>query len=424
MSRGALLDRLESMDNKSIDDKVIVIGGGLAGLAAAATAARDGAKVTLLEAQARLGGRARTDQIEGFALLRGPHALYGGGPGERVLEGLGVKPAGRTPSSRHHRLLRGGRLVPPPYAIGGWREMGALRVLFRILREQPERHLDRSAAEWVNTVSPRGPARDLLTALVRTAGYTSALEELPAPIAIDQAKRAIRPGVRYLDGGWRPMIDALAATARQAGAVLRCHAKVQALLEAGGVRLADGEELPARRVVIAGLGPGAAARLLETAGGAPPVREPRPIEAACLDVALTRLPRPDQRFVMGVDEPVFLTEATRAARDSAPPGGAVVHVARYLRDAEDRADRTKLEELLELAQPGWRDLLVHARYLPRMTVVEHLGQRPAIDATGLPHVLLAGDWIGNAGWLSDASLASGAAAGTRAAAEVRQLRPL
>ena len=37
---------------------VVVIGGGLAGLTAAATAARAGARVTVLEARAGLGGRA------------------------------------------------------------------------------------------------------------------------------------------------------------------------------------------------------------------------------------------------------------------------------------------------------------------------------------------------------------------------------
>jgi len=97
--------------------------------------------------------------------------------------------------------------------------------------------------------------------------------------------------VRYLDGGWQPMVDALADTARQAGAVVRCHAKLQELLESGGVWLADVKRCVARRVSIAGLGPASAGRLFETAGGTTPVGDPRPVEAACLDVALTQLQR-------------------------------------------------------------------------------------------------------------------------------------
>ena len=55
---------------------VIVVGAGLAGLTAAATAAHLGADVTLLEAREHAGGRARTAVIDGFHLNQGAHALY------------------------------------------------------------------------------------------------------------------------------------------------------------------------------------------------------------------------------------------------------------------------------------------------------------------------------------------------------------
>ena len=76
---------------------VIVIGGGLAGLAAAATAARQGATVVLLEARSELGGRAATDERDGFLLNLGPHALYLAGAGREVLAGFGIDPPGGFP---------------------------------------------------------------------------------------------------------------------------------------------------------------------------------------------------------------------------------------------------------------------------------------------------------------------------------------
>jgi hypothetical protein len=369
--------------------------------------------VTVLEAAARLGGRARTDEHEGFRFNHGPHALYGGGAGARVLDALGVRTSGRMPSARGHRLLRGGRLERPPYDVRG-RERGALRPLLGALRARPADWAGATAADWVGAVARPGAERDLLEALVRTATYTSRLGEVPAPVAIDQTRRAMWPGVRYLDGGWQRLVERLADRARATGATVRQHARVEALLDGGGgVRVAGGEELRGR-VVLAGLGPAAAGRLLLTAGGTPPVTAPRPAEAACLDVALARLPRRAPRFVMGVDVPLLLTETTRAAREVAPAGGAVVQAATYLGEGE-APDRARLEHVLDLAQPGWRDVAVHVRFLPRMTIHEHLGPRVAADATGLPGVLLAGDWIGE-GWLADAALASGAAAGARAAA--------
>ena len=60
---------------------VMVVGGGLAGLAAATTAARQGRRVTLLEARSEAGGRARTTTQDDFLLNEGPHALYLQGEG-------------------------------------------------------------------------------------------------------------------------------------------------------------------------------------------------------------------------------------------------------------------------------------------------------------------------------------------------------
>ncbi|PWS43403.1 FAD-dependent oxidoreductase, partial [Streptomyces sp. ZEA17I] len=58
---------------------VHVVGGGLAGLTAAITAAESGARVTLYEGHRTLGGRARTADGP-YRANEGPHALYRRGP--------------------------------------------------------------------------------------------------------------------------------------------------------------------------------------------------------------------------------------------------------------------------------------------------------------------------------------------------------
>ena len=68
---------------------VIVAGAGLAGLAAAATAARSGRRVLVVDGHAP-GGRARTDDRRGFLFNQGAHALYLGGHATRVLGDLGL----------------------------------------------------------------------------------------------------------------------------------------------------------------------------------------------------------------------------------------------------------------------------------------------------------------------------------------------
>jgi phytoene dehydrogenase-like protein len=69
---------------------VAVVGGGLAGLTAAALLAQNGQRVVVLERGEALGGRAITHVKDGFHLNLGPHAWYTGGPGTRVLASLGI----------------------------------------------------------------------------------------------------------------------------------------------------------------------------------------------------------------------------------------------------------------------------------------------------------------------------------------------
>src|SRR5918992_4609991 len=93
---------------------VAVIGGGLAGLAAAANAAGpDGARrVVVLDRQ--VGGRAVTDQVGRFRFNRGAHALYREGPGRAVLRDLGVEVQGSAPPLRGARLRVGDRIGLAP----------------------------------------------------------------------------------------------------------------------------------------------------------------------------------------------------------------------------------------------------------------------------------------------------------------------
>ena len=77
-------------------------------------------------------------------------------------------------------------------------------------------------------------------------------------------------------------------------------------------------------------------------------------------------------------------------------------------------DRGELEELLDLVQPGWRDVLVERRFLPNMVTVSALptaaqgglSGRPGPEVPGISNLYLAGDWVGPEGWLSDASRVS------------------
>jgi len=411
-----------------MDDPVAVIGGGLAGLACAAQLARSGCAVELLDAGAELGGRAGTSEHEGFLLNQGAHALYPSS--ERLLAGLGVKAAGRHP--KPGLVLRAGELIPSMFGPGAVlsrsplnaRERRAfLSSLAAVTLGDPAGSSGSSAAEWAGAHGHGPFMEDLLGGLMRLSTYCGDASALPAELGRGMLREAVRRPVRYLDGGWRQIVEALAARARAAGAVLHSGVRVSELRhgpEGGFVLAGAQEERRARAVVLAGLSPARAARLLRGAGGGLPqaIAAPRPVRAACLDIALSELPRPEAPFVLGLDEPLYLS-AHSAWSQLTPGTGAVVHLLRYEGADPLSGDATlaRLEALMDQVQPGWRERVVHRRFLPRMVVVHHLpapgeglALRPGVRDSAIPGVFLAGDWVGAEGWLAGASLRSGLAA--------------
>jgi phytoene dehydrogenase-like protein len=397
---------------------VVIVGGGLGGLAAATLIARAGVPVTVVERRRALGGRARTHERSGYFLTEGAHALYLGGPGARLLRELGIDPAGRTPDTGRTSVLAGGALHPAPFGrallttpLLTVRERAEAATLFaRLATRPPAARPDVPAGTWLDALTDSPAVRSLIGAVARVATYAGPWRELPASLVARQLRIGIRPGVRYVDGGWGTMVSALRTAAERAGAQIR-SASTATGVRPGEVVLDDGARLSARMVVLAGLPPEAVARLT---GAALPAVGPA-VEAACLDVALDRLPNPATPWVAGLEEPLLLSAYSEWAR-VAPAGGAVVHLVRHLSGDAEPAEhsRAALEAALDLAQPGWRDHVVHAAFLPRMTVVSAAAvpgvARPGIDVTGLPGVLVCGDWIGPEGWLADAALASAAAA--------------
>jgi hypothetical protein len=85
-------------------------------------------------------------------------------------------------------------------------------------------------------------------------------------------------------------------------------------------------------------------------------------------------------------------------------------------------DEAELEALLDLLQPGWRDVVVERRWLPAMIATNAivtardggLAGRPPVRVPDAPDLFVVGDWVGSEGMLLDASLASA----ERAAGEI------
>ena len=402
---------------------VVIAGAGLAGLAAAATAARAGARVLLLDEKSP-GGRARTDEMDGFRFNRGPHAIYLGGPSRKVLARLGVRPATHTPPLRGTRLLAGGELHPglSRRVLGARAASQLAKVLTRIARTDSAGSPVTSTRDWIASLDLTPRASALLEFGARVSTYTADLDALPADVTFGQLRAALR-GVGYPDEGWQSLVDGLLESAAGAGAELRAHTRVTGIEGEPGawrVRTLSGEEIGAAAVVIATGTPASALRLLPSgAGPAGPGWAGRlgpEVTAACLDLGVRHT---RTRLAFGLDEPLYLSPHAPAG-NLAPAGMGMVHVMRYGATAPD-ADRSRLEAFAAAAGIAPGDV-VASRFLPNMTVVtalpalgRGLAGRPGVAVEDAPGLFVAGDWAGPAGWLADASLASGERAGLLAA---------
>ena len=411
---------------------VIVVGGGLAGLVAAATAARSGQRVVVLDSHP-LGGRARVDDRNGFRFNRGPRALYLGGAARPILDSLGVDTrAGASPVVPQSQGRHQGELRLLPQGPGSLLRTPLLRPaekvrVGRLLTTFPKLDTKALAGTSFGTFLAEqklGPTTaDLVRMLARVATYVAEPDTADAGAVVANMQLALAEGVRYLDGGFQVIVDGLQATAIKAGVEFRTVAATS--VHAGGgsalpvVHTAQGP-ISAASVVLATGTPAAAANLFK----APIIGADllsAPVTAACLELGLRRPPR--YPVVFGIGEPLYLSTHCPPAK-LAPPGHVVVHVMRNHAADETLGHHEQRAWLWAAAQQAGvtEDDVVEQRFLAEMVVTGGmptasgggLPGRPAVSSPERPGILLAGDWVGPVGLLADASVASGAAAGQHA----------
>jgi len=425
-----------------VNKHVTIIGGGIAGLAASIILARAGHTVTIFERRRYLGGRAVTHLRHGFRFNLGPHAFYRGGSGWDVLRQLGVPVRGGRPKPKG-LALRGGETHKFPGRIwsmlttslfGASGKFEAAKLLLRIRRIDAKRYAGMNVNEWVEANVSDPNVRQAIHAMFRLATYCDRPDLQSAAAALKHLKLAMR-GVIYIDEGWQKLVDAMHSSAVAAGVNFVTSSSVVGVdvadgavrgIELGGLEIETskdtltavalpnlddaekGTRLPASTVILA-VDPATARELV------PSLEVPKltPVIASCLDVALSRLPNPARLFALGIDRPVYYSVHSAYAQLT-PSGGALIHLAKYggNPDAEQ-----ELERLLDDLQPGWRDVVVHRRFLPSMVVSNAIAE-PARDgaakrpgpSTPIRGLYLAGDWVGDDGILSDAALSSARAA--------------
>lgn len=367
-----------------MEQQITVIGGGLAGLTAALTAAEGGARVRLLEAHDTLGGRARSSDGPYKANL-GPHVLYKDGPlwgwlREKDL----LPPAANTPLGGIRVRFEGAIRRTPPLA--------AIPAVLRLrAREAP---VERAFRDWVRDHADE-PAAEMLSAAAGVYTFHHDPGELSAAFVWPRTVRALLnppPVARYVIGGWTSLVNSLERRARALGVTIETGHRVHALPDPPVIvatELAD-----ARRLLDDD-------RLAWKSG-----------HTLCLDLGL-RTRRGDPFVVCDLDEAGWVERFTAPDPSLAPDGEELVQAQMPVRPGESPdAASTRVEALLDLSLPERRERETWRRRQVmdgRTGALDLPGQtwrdRPSIDRGD--GVFLAGDMVAAPGLLSEVAWASG-----------------
>jgi phytoene dehydrogenase-like protein len=260
---------------------VLIAGAGLAGLACARRLAQSGLDCQILEASESIGGRVRTDAVDGFQLDRGFQVLLTAYPeAQAVLDYGALRLHAFAPGAlvRYH-----GRF----YHLGDpWRDRASLWTtllapvprwgdywrLMRLRRDALRKSVDEIFSEPETTVlaalRSRGFSRRIIDHFFRPWIGGAMLDTTLSGSSrmFEFLFRMFALGDAAVPAGGMGAIPAQLAAGLPEGAV-RLGAKVESV-EEGAVRLSGGERLTARAVIVAAEG-GEAARLLRAASGVP-----------------------------------------------------------------------------------------------------------------------------------------------------------
>ena len=390
---------------------VMVIGGGLGGLAAAITAAEAGASVTLHEAHRTLGGRWRSTPVRKkarpnpagnsgaspganpspdapvYRAHEGPHVIYRDGPiwawlKERDLLGVtcGV-PLGATVRFRfwHQGRLRA---VPP---LGFLR---AVRVSSR--KDVP---VDQSFRDWASRLVGVDAAE--MGASASGVGlFHHDPGSLSAAFVAERLSRvySMPPPASYRQGSWGAMFEEIGAYARKLGVIIELGSRVSSI---GDEITIVATEMESARLLLGD-------DSLDWPSG----------RAALLDLGVKRDHR-DLFVVSDLDTCGWLENFTMPDPTIAPPGEHLVQMQMPIDPHSSKADGiARLEAIADSALPEWRERTTHrleSLANARTGAVDFPGaswrDRPAIDRGD--GVFLVGDRVAAPGLLSEVSLNSG-----------------
>ncbi len=404
--------------------QVVVIGGGICGLQLAALLARDGNKVTLLEAQEEVGGRVRVIEHNGFHLDFGIHLIRSGcrGPLAKTFRRLGrplrcryvrtaylVDTDGTTtrfPTSpldllRQHRLLDRQDMIK------------ALLLFPYLQRSQLACHKRTSLKDWCAAHSVSGNLYKYLSMMAAATLVSSRIDKVPTAYMFKNLRRLIKAGLppAYPIGGWRHLLGELVSAIEKSGKVCTAsraqHVPIQAGRAMGAV--VRNELIPAD-IVVCALPVQNLFSILSPSDIPPRFHTTcstlRPTAGISIDYCLDRKLN-NERALWFFWQPTMFTLFTSNFEPRLAPHGKQIYTAFSPLEPEEVSDRNtcklhqmRMEMALSRQWPMLETSIVHKRVLSltmvdgaEVSVHQLPEERPCAAVPGIENLFLVGDSI-------------------------------
>lgn len=360
------------------DPYVLIIGGGLAGLACARHLHRHGVAFRLLEASDAVGGRVRTDSVAGFLLDRGFQVLLTAYPeAQRVLDyaklDLHTFYPGAVIRSSYQSYRVADPIRKPLDALESlFAPVGTLRDKFRLLglrqrlqRESLESIFQRQERTTLEALCAAGFSPAIMSMFFRPflGGVFLDKELKTSSRMFEFICKMFSAGYAALPARGMGAIPAQLAASLPAEAI-RLNARVMAVSQ-NLVTLESGEQLKARAIVVATEGP-EAARLIDG------VQVPTSCSTTCIYFVAERDPVGRPILVLNGDGSGLINHLcvpSAVAPSYAPAGSSLVSVTVLGNPEEDdrrleTAIRAQLNSWIGKEVNSWRHLrtyrIVHA----------------------------------------------------------------
>lgn len=413
-------------------EKVVVVGGGLAGLSAGARLAYNGYDVTVLEKAPKLGGRAITIPLKGFNFNFGAHAIYA--RDRSILRkfeseiGLSVDWKDFSPSKAFYDL--GSFTTPMPATLEGLFKTkvldaeNKLRFTYEIIKTMSSLKRGEKGipiGEYLKKESK--PVRDLLLTIASSNFFTNEPEKIPSPLFFQYYRRlfSTQRAVSYIGGGWQAIVKSFADIITSHQGKIITKEKVSKIELAGDqiVAVHGKEEVYKADHFILCIPPKELKQLFtDTPLEATFTTYSNyvPTQVIVYDVGLSKRIRSPFTYVYHKGERVFITDISYYDTTCVPEGGQLMQAIAYL-NAEEIKNKELIDQKVQSIEtvydkhfPNWRDLLVTKRLSKRATVQEIKciddQQLMPVKFYSLSNVYFAGDWCQGEGQLSELSFSS------------------